>query len=119
MAAGRGTPEDRSARERNPKRSCALDSGPEGCELPQVGTASLWGGTLLFSSGVLFVCADGGTLLAVDSANERRVAIRNECFQSFADDFEFDGKQYIAVAAGQNILSFGPISVLKSPQFQP
>jgi alcohol dehydrogenase (cytochrome c) len=58
---------------------------------------------------VLFVCADGGTLLAVDSANGKTLwqFETSASLKASPMTYEFDGKQYIAVAAGQNILSFG------------
>jgi alcohol dehydrogenase (cytochrome c) len=114
--AGRGYSggSQRTLANENPKQILrALDfrTGKVLWELPQVGTASSWGGTLLFSSGVLFVCADGGTLLAVDSANGKTLwqFETSASLKASPMTYEFDGKQYIAVAAGQNILSFGLI----------
>ncbi len=78
-------------------------------ELPQAGGATSWGGTLLFSTGVLFVGGDSGSLMAVDSDNGRILwqFDTSATFKASPMTYEFDGKQYIAVASGQNILAFG------------
>jgi alcohol dehydrogenase (cytochrome c) len=96
----------------NPKQILrALDyrTGNVLWELPQVGTASSWGGTLLFSSGVLFVCADGGSLLAVDSSTGNILwqFETSAALKASPMTYEFDDQQFISVAAGQSILSFG------------
>ncbi len=78
-------------------------------ELPQAGGATSWGGTLLFASGVLFVAGDGGNLMAVDSLNGKILwqFDTNTTFKASPMTYEFDGKQYIAIASGQNIIALG------------
>jgi alcohol dehydrogenase (cytochrome c) len=63
----------------------------------------------LFASGVLFVCSDGGTPMAVDSLNGKILwqFDTSAAFKASPVTYEFDGKQYIAIASGQNIIAFG------------
>jgi alcohol dehydrogenase (cytochrome c) len=78
-------------------------------ELPEKGSANSWGGTLLFASGVLFVAGDGGTLFAVDTANGAVIweFETSSLIKASPMTYQFDGKTYIAIASGQNIIGFG------------
>lgn len=78
-------------------------------ELSQTGAANSWGGTLGFATGVLVFCEDGGMLTAVETRSGKvlwRFAA-NAQWRASPMTYMFDGKQYVAVNAGQNILAFG------------
>ena len=84
--------------------SCALR-----WELPQKGNAVSWGGVLATASGLVFFGEDSGMLEAVDASNGE-VLWRfqtNQTWKASPMSYQFDGQQYISVAAGANILSFG------------
>jgi len=90
-------------------RALDIETGKVVWELPQTGGANSWGGTLGFSTGVLFFCGDGGLLTAVETSTGKPLWQFQTSVQFKASPmtFVFDGKQYISIAAGQNILTFG------------
>ena len=77
-------------------------------ELPQTGEAGSWGGVLGTAGGLLFLAEDGGALMAVDASSGRPLwhfqASAN--WKSSPMTYMFDGKQFVAVAAGPSIISF-------------
>lgn len=78
-------------------------------EMPETGPAGSWGGTLAFATGITVVCEDGGMFSAVDSATGKPLwrFQTNAAFKASPMTYTFDGKQYITIAAGQNIVTFG------------
>jgi alcohol dehydrogenase (cytochrome c) len=78
-------------------------------ELPETGAANSWGGTLGFSTGVLFFCGDGGILTAIDALTGKPLWNFETSAQLKASPmtYVFDSKQYLALNAGQNIIAFG------------
>ena len=78
-------------------------------ELPQPGPANSWGGTLATSTGVVIFGEEGGALMAVDAVKGKPLWSfpTNQSWHASPMTYLFDGKQYIAVAAGSNIISFG------------
>jgi alcohol dehydrogenase (cytochrome c) len=79
--------------------------------LPETGPASSWGGALAFASGITFVGSDGGMFSAVDSTTGKLLwqFQTNAEFKASPMTFLFDGKQYVTIAAGQNVFAFGLI----------
>jgi len=77
-------------------------------ELPQNGPAQSWGGTLTTASGLVIVCEDGGGIMAVDAVSGHPLWSfqTNQNWRASPMTYLFDGKQYIAVAAGTNIIAF-------------
>jgi alcohol dehydrogenase (cytochrome c) len=90
-------------------RAIDVTTGNVMWELPETGAANSWGGTLGFSTGVLFFCGDGGILTAVDSHTGKPLWNFQTSAQLKASPmtYVFDGKQYLALNAGQNIIVFG------------
>ena len=90
-------------------RAIDVTTGKVVWELPETGAANSWGGTLGFSTGVLFFCGDGGLLTAIDSSTGKPLWNFQTSAQLKASPmtYVFDGKQYIALNAGQNIIAFG------------
>jgi alcohol dehydrogenase (cytochrome c) len=92
-------------------RAIDVRTGAIAWELPQVGPANSWGGTLATAGGLVFVGEDGGALAAVD-ASSGAVLWRfqtNALWKASPMTYAFDGRQHVAVAAGPNILAFALI----------
>lgn len=77
-------------------------------ELPQPGPAQSWGGTLATATGLVVFGAEGGALMAADAATGKPLWSfeTNSDWKASPMTYSFDGKQFIAVAAGSNILAF-------------
>ena len=78
-------------------------------QLPQNGAVNSWGGVLSTAGGVVFVAEDSGAFMAVDAAKGTPLwrFQTNQVWKASPMTYEFDRKQYVAVAAGPNILAFG------------
>jgi alcohol dehydrogenase (cytochrome c) len=78
-------------------------------ELPQPGPAESWGGTLSTSTGLVIFGEEGGALMAADAASGKPLwrFETNQTWKASPMVYQFDGHEYIAVAAGSNILAFG------------
>ena len=89
-------------------RAIDIHTGSIVWELPQPGSAQSWGGTLTTASGLVFLGEESGALMAVDAATGKRLwsVQTNHSWHASPMTYVFDGKQYIAVAAGPNILAF-------------
>jgi alcohol dehydrogenase (cytochrome c) len=93
-------------------RAIDMQTGKFVWELPQSGRGDSWGGTLATESGLVFLCDDSGTFMALD-AKAGKILWQfpaNQLWKASPMAFQFDGKEYIAVAAGQNILAFGLVN---------
>jgi alcohol dehydrogenase (cytochrome c) len=77
-------------------------------ELPQPGPGNSWGGTLSTASGLVIFGEEGGALMAADAATGKPLWSfqTNQSWKASPMTYTFDGKQYIAVAAGSNIIAF-------------
>jgi alcohol dehydrogenase (cytochrome c) len=78
-------------------------------ELPQPGPAQSWGGTLATATGLVIFGAETGELMAADAMTGKPLWSfpTNETWKASPMTYLLDGQQYIAVAAGSNILAFG------------
>jgi alcohol dehydrogenase (cytochrome c) len=76
-------------------------------ELPQRGPADSWGGTLTTASGLVIFGEDGGGLVAADAVDGKRLWIfqTNQTWKASPMAYMFDGRQYVAMAAGSNIIA--------------
>jgi alcohol dehydrogenase (cytochrome c) len=88
-------------------RAIDIRTGAISWELPQPGPAHSWGGTLATASGLVIVGEDGGGLMAVDAASGKPLWIfhTNQTWKASPMTYMFDGKQFVAVAAGSNIIA--------------
>jgi len=86
-----------------------IQTGAIKWELPQPGPGSSWGGTLATATGLVFVAEESGSLMAVDAANGSRLwsFALNAGWKASPMAYGFDGRQYIAIAAGASIVVFG------------
>ena len=78
-------------------------------ELPQPGPADSWGGTLATATGLVIFGEEGGALMAVDAASGKPLWSfqTNQTWKASPMTYQFDQKQYVAVASGSNIIVFG------------
>ena len=77
-------------------------------ELPQPGPANSWGGTLSTATGLVIFGEEGGALMAADAVTGKPLWSfqSNQNWKASPMTYMFDGRQYVAVAAGSNILAF-------------
>ncbi len=89
-------------------RAISIDDGKIVWELPQTGRGTSWSGTLSTASGLVFFGEDSGSLMAVDDATGKPLwqFPVNQAWKASPMTYMFDGKQYIAIASGSNILAF-------------
>jgi len=97
-------------------RALDIETGRRVWEVPQIGPADSWGG-VLSSGGVVFFGEDSGALGAVDAKTGKDLwHIQTNASAALGDGHSWrsspmtyiaGGKQYIAFAAGPNILAFG------------
>ncbi|HEX6464928.1 MAG TPA: PQQ-binding-like beta-propeller repeat protein, partial [Vicinamibacterales bacterium] len=84
-----------------------VHTGAIAWELRQVGPAYSWGGTLATASGLVIVAEDGGGLMAVDASTGKPLwsVQTNQTWRASPMTYMFDGRQFIAVASGPNIIA--------------
>jgi alcohol dehydrogenase (cytochrome c) len=89
-------------------RALDITTGQRVWELPQIGGGNTWGGVLSTASGLVFFGEDSGTLMAVDAVSGTPLwhFQANQTWRASPMTYMFDGKQYIAVAAGGTLLAF-------------
>ena len=96
-------------------RAIQLETGKRVWEVPQIGSADSWGG-VLSTGGVIFFGEDSGALGAVDAKTGKDLwHIQTNASAALGDGHSWrsspmtylaGGKQYLAFAAGPNILAF-------------
>lgn len=89
-------------------RAINIENGSIVWEHPQTGPANSWGGTLATAGGLVFFGEDSGALVAVDASTGNALwqFQANQTWKASPMTYEFDGRQYIAVASGSNIIAF-------------
>jgi alcohol dehydrogenase (cytochrome c) len=89
-------------------RAIDIRTGTVAWERPQVGPASTWGGALATGGGLVFFGDDNGALTAVDATNGQPLweFPANVLWKASPMTYVFDQRQYIAVAAGPNVMAF-------------
>jgi alcohol dehydrogenase (cytochrome c) len=78
-------------------------------EIPQPGPAISWGGTLSTASGLVLFGEENGAFMAADAASGKPLWSfeTNHSWKASPMTYLFDGKQYVAVAVGSDIVAFG------------
>jgi alcohol dehydrogenase (cytochrome c) len=86
----------------------SVDDGKVAWRYPQVGQAHSWAGTLTTAGGLLFFGDDAGSFEALDAATGHPLWHFNtgQQFRASPMTYAVDGVQYVAIAAGSNVLSF-------------
>ena len=89
-------------------RAFSLKTGAVAWELPEIGQADSWGGTLSTVGGLVFFGDDAGALVAADGSTGKPLwqFEGNQLWKSSPMTYMFDHKQYVAVASGPNIIAF-------------
>ena len=90
-------------------RAIDIRTGSIAWELPQPGPANSWGGTLATATGLVMFGEEGGGFMAADAATGKPLWSfqTNATWKASPMTYLFDGQQYVAVAAGSNIIAFG------------
>ena len=97
--------------ERKYLRALNIETGKVVWESPQIGTTESkhWAGVLDTAGGVLFYGEPGGAFVAVDERDGKLLwhFPTNEVIKASPITYTVDGEQFVALAAGSNIISFG------------
>lgn len=92
-------------------RAIDIRTGNVAWEIPQPGPtrAKTWSGVLATAGGLIFYGQPNGGFAAVDQRNGKTLwqLPTNVRMKASPITYEVDGQQYVAVAAGPNILCFG------------
>ena len=85
-----------------------LRTGTIKWKVVQPGPGDSWGGTLATAAGLVFYGDETGAFVAADSATGRTLWSfpTNHGWRASPMTYSFDGRQFIAVAAGPNIIAF-------------
>jgi len=77
-------------------------------EFPQIGSDGGWGGVLSTAGGLVFQCDDAGAFAAVDARSGKPLwhFNTNQSWHASPMTYMVDGRQYVAIAVGSNIIAF-------------
>ena len=80
----------------------------QGLRVISVPSASSSTGVLATASGLVFFCEDSGAFAAMDGSNGKPLwrFQTNQHWNASPMAYQFDGQQYVSVAAGGSILAF-------------
>jgi alcohol dehydrogenase (cytochrome c) len=89
-------------------RAIDIRTGKPAWELPQLGAVNSWGGVLSTAGGVVIFGEDSGALMAADATTGKELwgFQTSQLWKASPMTYMFDNKQYIAIAAGSNIIAF-------------
>jgi alcohol dehydrogenase (cytochrome c) len=89
-------------------RALDIQTGKVVWEVPQIGAGGGWGGVLSTAGGLVFFCDESGALAAADAASGKLLwhFYTNQPWHASPMTYAVDGKQFVAVAAGSNFISF-------------
>ena len=92
-------------------RALDIETGKVVWEIPQTGPVEgkRWAGVLATAGGILLYADPNGDLVAVDQRDGKRLwhIPTNQTIKTAPITYTAGGRQYIAIAAGSNILCFG------------
>jgi len=89
-------------------RALDIRTGKAAWQLPQVGEGATRSGTLATASGLVFFGEDSGALMAVDAKTGTPLwhFQTSQTLRASPMTYSFDGRQFVAIAAGPNIIAF-------------
>ncbi len=89
-------------------RALDIQTGKMVWEIPQIGGGGGWGGVLSTAGGLVFFCDESGAFAAADAKSGKLLwhFYVNQSWHASPMTYMVDGKQYVAVAAGANFISF-------------
>jgi PQQ-dependent dehydrogenase (methanol/ethanol family) len=90
-------------------RAISLETGKVAWEIPQIGPASSWGGLLSTAAGLVFFCDDSGAFATADARTGKMLwhFHTSQPWKASPMTYQIDDRQYVAVAVGSTIVSFG------------
>lgn len=90
-------------------RAIDIQTGEIAWEYPQEGPGNSWGGVVSTAGGLVFFGDDSGAFAAVDAKTGELLwhFHTGQLWKASPMTYMVDGKQFMAVAAGNNILAFG------------
>jgi alcohol dehydrogenase (cytochrome c) len=90
-------------------RALDIETGEPKWEFPEVGYGFSWGGTLSTAGGIVIFGEDSGALIVADAKTGKSLWSfqTSALWKASPMTYMFDGKQYIAIAAGSDIMAFG------------
>ena len=105
---GGGARDDRSEPPRQFLRALNLATGKIAWEIPQTGESESWGGILATASGLVFYCDDSGAFAAVNATTGAPLwhVQLNARWKASPMTYTAKGTQFVAVAAGSNVIAF-------------
>jgi alcohol dehydrogenase (cytochrome c) len=106
---GGGTREAPNEPGRKYLRAIDAQTGKIVWQYQQTGPGNSWGGVLSTAGGIVFFGDDSGAFAAVEAKSGMPLWYfhTNELWKASPMTYMASGKQYVAVAAGSNILAFG------------
>jgi alcohol dehydrogenase (cytochrome c) len=89
-------------------RALDIQTGKTVWEIPQIGGGGGWGGVLSTAGGLVFFCDESGAFAAADAKSGKLLwhFYTNQPWHASPMTYAVGGKQYVAVAAGANFISF-------------
>jgi alcohol dehydrogenase (cytochrome c) len=101
----------RSPRDEKPEkilRALDIQTGEERWSMPEVGYGFSWGGTLTTAGGIVIFGEDSGALVAADAKTGKPLwhFQTGALWKASPMTYSFDGRQFVAIAAGSDILAF-------------
>jgi alcohol dehydrogenase (cytochrome c) len=89
-------------------RALRLETGEIAWNRRQTGPNRTWGGVLSTDGGVVFYGDDSGAFVAVDAADGKALwhFHTNEAWKASPMTYLAGGKQFVAVASGNDIIAF-------------
>jgi alcohol dehydrogenase (cytochrome c) len=90
-------------------RALDLQTGVVKWEIPQVGTANTWGGTLTTSTGLVFFGEDSGSFVAADAVTGKVLSMLhlNANWHASPMVYQFDGRELIGFISGATVMALG------------
>jgi PQQ-dependent dehydrogenase (methanol/ethanol family) len=92
-------------------RALNIETGKVAWEIAQIGTTESkhWAGVLGTAGGILFYGEPGGAFVAVDERDGKSLwhFPTNEVIKASPITYMVDSEQFVAIAAGSNVISFG------------
>lgn len=90
-------------------RAIEVETGKIRWEIPQAGPGNTWGGVLTTEGGLVFYGDDSGAFAASDAQTGAPLwhFHTNQLWKASPMTYTANGKQYVAVAAGGNVIAFG------------
>ena len=90
-------------------RALELITGKQRWDYPQIGSSRYGAGLLSTAGGLVLAGDDQGTFTALDASTGKALCHFNtgERISASPMTYSFKGRQYIAIAAGSNVIAFG------------